>query len=56
MSRACSHPQQQLAQLRMFCCASPLQVDAHLMPAAARHAYGPEQHCGVGVIRMLRAF
>ncbi len=34
----------------------PLQVDAHLMPAAARHAYGPEQHCGVGVIRMLRAF
>ncbi|KAI7846328.1 hypothetical protein COHA_000165 [Chlorella ohadii] len=32
------------------------KVDAHLMPAAARHAYGPEQHCGVGVIRMLRAF
>ncbi|PRW61315.1 DNA topoisomerase 6 subunit B [Chlorella sorokiniana] len=31
------------------------KVDAHLMPAAARHAYGPEQHCGVGVIRLLRA-
>lgn len=36
------------------CTACP-QVDAHLMPTASRHAYGPEQHCSVGVIRLLRA-
>lgn len=36
-------------------CAACAQVDAHLMPTAARHAYGPEQHCSVGVIRLLRA-
>ena len=30
------------------------KVDACLMPASARHAYGAEAHCAVGVVRLLR--
>lgn len=31
------------------------KVEACLMPSAARHAYGPEAHCEVGVVRLLQA-
>lgn len=34
--------------------ADTAKVDACLMPASARHSYGPEAHCAVGVIRMLQ--
>ncbi|KAI3432870.1 hypothetical protein D9Q98_010453 [Chlorella vulgaris] len=30
------------------------KLEAHLMPLSARHAYGPEAHCDVGVIRRLQ--
>ncbi len=30
------------------------KLEAHLMPLSARHAYGPESHCDVGVIRRLQ--
>ena len=30
------------------------KVDACLMPVSARHDYGPEMHCAVGVIRRLQ--
>lgn len=34
--------------------ADTAKVDVCLMPASARHEYGPEAHCDVGVICMLQ--
>lgn len=34
--------------------ADTAKVDACLMPASARHTYGAEAHCAVGVIRRLQ--
>ncbi|PSC70486.1 DNA topoisomerase 6 subunit B isoform B [Micractinium conductrix] len=34
--------------------ADTAKVDACLMPVSARHDYGPEMHCAVGVIRRLQ--
>jgi hypothetical protein len=48
------HPAQALEYQLQQGVAAAARVDAHLAPLAPRHSYGPEAHCDVGVVRLLK--